>query len=71
VEFITSLVPENVVKQLAAAAEKNSAVNGPTPTDEDDRPDWLKEGRTPTQAEIRSATPEQLKHAWTMLAKSK
>jgi hypothetical protein len=65
VDFITNLIPEKTIRELAATAEKNSA--GSTETVNpfaDTRPAWLKENRAPTQAELVDMSAEELKMAF-------
>jgi hypothetical protein len=60
-EFINQLVPQKMLKEMMTAAEKSSGDETPQ---EDTRPDWIKEGRTPTHAELRDATPDQIQLAF-------
>lgn len=63
VEFITSLLPQKVIEELAAQATANQS-DTPAPLQERIQPNWLAEGRMPTKEEIRNSTPEQLQAAF-------
>lgn len=59
-EFINSLVPKKVRDLNAETADKLLESN---PVKDDD-PAWLKEGRAPSQEELKNATPEQIAKAF-------
>jgi len=67
-EFIEQLVPKKMLKEMTATAEK--AIDPFVETDrrthssDDNRPAWLKEGRTPTHADLVKMTPEQLREVF-------
>lgn len=59
--FVNGVVPSS----LQEAVKNNSVTNVELPTSNSSaEPAWLTEGRTPTPAEVRDATPEQLQMAF-------
>lgn len=79
IEFVNGIVPQ-AMRDARAAGEstpsdqatqtvtKEAPILAPQPPaskeEKDDRPAWLKEGRTPTSDELKGATPEQIQEAF-------
>jgi hypothetical protein len=70
-QFMDQLFPKKMIKELIEQAEKqqrNSQVPSNAPNDvlseEDTRPEWIRENRAPTQQELMAATPEQIQLAF-------
>lgn len=64
-EFVNGIVPASMQEAVAAATKDGSAaLPAANETPSDGVPEWLREGRTPTQEEVRRATPEQLQMAF-------
>lgn len=72
VQFVQQLIPQKMQDEMLAQAQANApkAVDPFVETDrrthssDDNRPAWLKENRTPTQAEVMAMTPEELHQAF-------
>lgn len=69
-EFVTAILPSDMNEVLAQAKATTQATAQvelpPLPPAPDDAAPWLKENRAPTDAELRSMNPEQLKAAFAM-----
>lgn len=75
-DFVNAVVPGNLRESLAKRDSSAPAMpalstpqSPPVPVSEqnlpkDTRPDWLKEGRVPTQDELKGATPAQIQEAF-------
>lgn len=69
VNFITNVIPRSLDVDLQKTGLTGTE-GGPSvetlslPASETTEPAWLREGRTPTPAEVRDATPEQLRLAF-------
>lgn len=68
-EFVNQLFPQEMREEMLAKIKtqtgENKAVEAKVELPEDDkRPAWLKEGRAPTQAEIKGASLEDLQQAF-------
>jgi hypothetical protein len=62
--FINQLVSEKMQKEMRDQLQKQKNVPDPFAEKEDDRPDWVREHRHPTDAEVREMTKEQLAAAF-------
>lgn len=62
--FIQQLFPPDVIKEIVDVAEKKAQNATVAELPEDNRPAWLKENRTPTQAELIDMTAEELRLAF-------
>lgn len=70
-EFANGLMPKDFdkfVDDLTKSQERNAQA---LETGKDDVPAWISEGRTPTNEELKGATPEQLQLAFARKAESK
>lgn len=64
-EFVNGIVPASMQEAIAAAQKDGtSALPATSDTQTDNRPAWIREGRTPTDAEVKNATPEELRMAF-------
>lgn len=77
-DFVNAVVPGNLRESVAQRTSETPASPSmpglstpqtpPLPVSEqlaqDTRPDWLKEGRVPTQDELKGATPAQIQEAF-------
>ena len=76
-EFVNAVVPKDMQEELEKAQKEGKApsLQGPavrtqektineTAEPKDDRPDWLKEGRVPTEQELKGASPAMIQEAF-------
>jgi hypothetical protein len=63
VEFIRQLIPESMQKEMQKQLAKQKDQD-PFKEPEDVRPAWLKEGRTPTDEELRDMSQDELRMAF-------
>ncbi len=63
-DFVDKLLPAKLREQMLSRLQSNDGEAAVVKLPEDNRPDWLKEGRTPTHAELIKASPEELQMAF-------
>lgn len=62
--FANGVIPASMNAENAGEAKEISSVTDVSAETNSEEPAWLREGRTPTDAEVRNATPEQLRMAF-------
>jgi len=65
-DFINKLVPDEMVKEMTTKFEANSKSSPPMiidGSDDDDTPQWEREGRAPTRKELTEMNRDQLLYA--------
>lgn len=62
--FVKAIMPVDIVAQIDAEARSTQNLALPNTVGADEVPAWIREEREPTQAELRSMTPEQIRNAY-------
>lgn len=68
-QFLKAVIPSDLAENLPDSTPTMQTVQLPgaaaqAPASEGDVPEWVTSGRVPTEAELRDATPEQMKEAF-------